>query len=173
MYITVQVRCELTDGGLSRGSGFIFTYSKGTTTLPVLITNKHVVSGASRTLLSVPYVHREGDISERRSFNVAIGDGEDFWVGHPDNSIDLCALPLQGVIERMLEHDPYAHHVSVDESLIPSQAELNKLSPFNMSRTLSRGKIGPGPNDMGSGPLPISARPRRPRRVFPTLVFAV
>lgn len=30
MYITVQVRCELTDGGLSRGSGFIFTYSKGT-----------------------------------------------------------------------------------------------------------------------------------------------
>ena len=44
---------------------------------------------------------------------------------------------------------------------------------FNMSRTLSRGKIGPGPNDMGSGPLPISARPRRPRRVLPTLVFAV
>lgn len=130
MYITVQVRCELTDGGLSRGSGFIFTYSKGATTLPVLITNKHVVSGASRTLLSVPYVHREGDISERRSFNVAIGDGEDVWVGHPDNSIDLCALPLQGVIERMLKHDPYAHHVSVDESLIPSQAELNKLSPF-------------------------------------------
>ena len=47
------------------------------------------------------------------------------------------------------------------------------LHPFNMSRTLSRGKIGPGPNDMGSGPLPISTRPRRPRRVLPTLVFAV
>lgn len=47
------------------------------------------------------------------------------------------------------------------------------IVPFNMSRTLSRGKIGPGPNDMGSGPLPISARPRRPRRVLPTLVFAV
>ena len=47
------------------------------------------------------------------------------------------------------------------------------IVPFNMSRTLSRGKIGPGPNDMGSGPLPISTRPRRPRRVFPTLVFAV
>ena len=130
MYITVQVRCELTDGGLSRGSGFIFTYSKGATTLPVLITNKHVVSGASRTLLSIPYVHHEGDISERRSFNVAIGDGENFWVGHPDNSVDLCALPLQRVFDLMLEHDPYAYHVSVDESLIPSQAELNKLSPF-------------------------------------------
>ena len=108
MYITVQVRCELNDGGLSRGSGFIFTYSKDTITLPVLITNKHVVRGASRTLLSIPYVHREGDISERRSFNVAIGDGENFWVGHPDNSVDLCALPLQRVFDLMLEHDPYA-----------------------------------------------------------------
>lgn len=49
----------------------------------MLITNKHVVSGASRTLLSVPYVHREGDISERRSFNVAIGDGEAFGLGTP------------------------------------------------------------------------------------------
>ena len=51
--------------------------------------------------------------------------------------------------------------------------EESPTSLFNMSRTLSRGKIGPGPNDMGSGPLPISARPRRPRRVLPTLVFAV
>lgn len=51
--------------------------------------------------------------------------------------------------------------------------ELSRKVTFNMSRTLSRGKIGPGPNDMGSGPLPISARPRRPRRVLPTLVFAV
>ena len=54
-------------------------------------------------------------------------------------------------------------------SLNPADGDV----PFNMSRTLSRGKIGPGPNDMGSGPLPISTRPRRPRRVFPTLVFAV
>ena len=48
-----------------------------------------------------------------------------------------------------------------------------EIMAFNMSRTLSRGKIGPDPNDMGPGPLPISTRPRRPRRVFPTLVFAV
>ena len=44
---------------------------------------------------------------------------------------------------------------------------------FNMSRTLSRGKIGPGPDDSAPGPFSISTRLRRPRRVFPTLVFAV
>ena len=56
---------------------------------------------------------------------------------------------------------------------IADMAHFWMLRKFNMSRTLSRGKIGPGPNDMGSGPLPISTRPRRPRRVSPTLVFAV
>ena len=46
---------------------------------------------------------------------------------------------------------------------------------FNMSRTLSIGKIGP---DLDSfeprpGPFSISTLLRRPWRVFPTLVFAV
>ena len=54
MYITVQVRCELEGGGLSWGTGFIFTYSKGTRALPVLITNKHVVRGVSKTCLAIP-----------------------------------------------------------------------------------------------------------------------
>ena len=44
---------------------------------------------------------------------------------------------------------------------------------FNMSRTLSIGKVGPGPDFSGSGPFSISTLLRRPRRVFPTLVFAV
>ena len=46
---------------------------------------------------------------------------------------------------------------------------------FNMSRTLSRGKIGPGPSFL-AGVRPFSLyrlMPRRLRRVFPTLVFAV
>ncbi len=46
---------------------------------------------------------------------------------------------------------------------------------FNMSRTMSRGKIGPAPSFL-TGVRPFSLyRPmlRRLRRVFPTLVFAV
>ena len=46
---------------------------------------------------------------------------------------------------------------------------------FNMSRTLSRGKIGPGPSFL-AGVRPFSLYRlmlRRLRRVFPTLVFAV
>ena len=30
----------------------------------------------------------------------------------------------------MLRHDSEAHHVALDESIIPSQAQLDKLSPF-------------------------------------------
>ena len=48
--------------------------------------------------------------------------------------------------------------------------------PFlNMSRTLSIDNIGPGLDSFepGSGPFSISTLLRRPRRVSPTLVFAV
>lgn len=130
MYVTVQVRCELEGGGLSQGTGFIFTYSKGNRSLPVLITNKHVVCGASKTRLAIPYVHTENGIDERRSFCITVDGGEAVWVKHPDDSIDLCALPLQSVFDLMLRHDSEAHHVALDESIIPSQAQLDKLSPF-------------------------------------------
>ena len=72
----------------------------------------------------------------------------------------------------MQEADAARKRLMRASSCVSANADARAL-PFNMSRTLSRGKIGPGPNDMGSGPLPISTRPRRPRRVFPTLVFAV
>lgn len=130
MYVTVQVRCELDSGGLSRGTGFIFTYSKGTRALPVLVTNKHVVCGASKTRLSIPCVHSANGINERQSFDIIVDDGEAAWVKHPDDSIDLCALPLQSIYALMLRHDPEAHYVTLDETIIPSQTQLDKLSSF-------------------------------------------
>lgn len=130
LYVTVQVRCDLDNGVLSRGTGFIFTFSRDCVTLPVLVTNKHVVRGCVDTRLSIPYVHTEEGADERRSFNITINGGEGCWVMHPEDDVDLCALPLMGVFELMRKHDLCAQHVTLDESLIPSQAELDKLSPF-------------------------------------------
>lgn len=80
--------------------------------------------------MAIPYIHTESGNGERRSFNITVDGGEMVWVKHPDNSVDLCALPLQGGFDSMQKYDPSAHHVTLDESLIPSQVELEKLSPF-------------------------------------------
>lgn len=129
-YVTVQIRCGLVDGAESLGTGFMFSYRKGEAVLPVLVTNKHVVKNAVETHISIPYFH-EGERGEtRHSFNVVVGDGEKAWVMHPEDSIDLCALPLQVVINAMRDTDEKAQYVSLDESLVPTQEELEKLSPF-------------------------------------------
>lgn len=129
LYVTVQVCCDV-DNGLSLGTGFIFTYARKNITFPVLVTNKHVVRGCRRVSLSIAYVHSDGGHDERRSFDTVINCDESAWVMHPEETIDLCAFPLMGILSQMREEDPSAHPVPLDESLIPTQAELDKLSPF-------------------------------------------
>ena len=83
----------------------------------------------------------------------------------------MSSTQKRAILQVRIREEDKQHAEHLYDAMGTSLAEAVRL--FNMSRTLSRGKIGPGPNDMGSGPLPISTRPRRPRRVFPTLVFAV
>ena len=48
-YITVRIEVELSDGGLSTGTGFFFQLceSEGKH-IPVVVTNKHVIAGGTK-----------------------------------------------------------------------------------------------------------------------------
>lgn len=96
----------------------------------MLVTNKHVVADTIKTWIRIPYVHSENGTGTRRSFDFDFSNRNGIWVDHPEDEIDLCALPLQGILELMCEYDSYARHVTLDEKLIPTQEELEKLSPF-------------------------------------------
>ena len=83
-----------------------------------------------------------------------------------DNSVFVSeTLPSLGITRQLFDADSWTNHTSAYRG--------GRLS--NMSRTMSRGKIGPAPSFL-TGVRPFSLyRPmlRRLRRVFPTLVFAV
>lgn len=47
MHTTVRLECALADGRGSTGTGFFFSYLlDGDRSIPVIVTNKHVVEGA-------------------------------------------------------------------------------------------------------------------------------
>lgn len=47
MHTTVRLECELTDGGVSTGTGFFFSFKiDDDTQIPLIVTNRHVVDGA-------------------------------------------------------------------------------------------------------------------------------
>ncbi|HFK2385108.1 TPA: serine protease [Klebsiella pneumoniae] len=92
---TTRIECCV-PGGTSVGTGFWFFFDANTGNrddiVPLLVTNKHVVRGATRVRLVIniecenqPHINRE---------TLDIPDGEAAFMMHPDPNVDLCILPV-------------------------------------------------------------------------------
>lgn len=118
------VRIETNTG---TGTGFFFSYRiDAERTLPVIITNKHVVTGA---LTGSFLLHeRDGQGEDARpsacSFPVALDHFEARWIHHPLPSVDLCAMLVQPIFEEATRREKAVFYVPLDESLIPTGAQL-------------------------------------------------
>ena len=94
---TIKIECRKTIDGkkiISSGTGFFFTYSWGNNRfIPVLVTNKHVVNGAT----SATFYFKEWDSSRHpiygRTIKVDVNFGSS-WISHPDTAVDLAVLPM-------------------------------------------------------------------------------
>ena len=73
------------------GTGFFFDFGKpGQPMKPAIITNKHVVEGFDRAVGTLTVVKNDKTVSE----TLELKDIHKWGVPHPDNSVDLFALPV-------------------------------------------------------------------------------
>ena len=93
-YSTVRIEAQLKTGGVSVGTGFFFRFlDEGDKHVPAIVTNKHVVAGASTVRFLVHEATANG--SPHPSVNITVGlGGEDMWLKHPDTDVDLCIFRL-------------------------------------------------------------------------------
>jgi hypothetical protein len=93
LFCTVRIE---TDTGT--GTGFLFQQRVGhPQPLPFIVTNKHVVEGA--TAIRFFFTRREGEGDAARPLvgervDVSHDDFTDHWHGHPDPDIDVAILPF-------------------------------------------------------------------------------
>ena len=94
-FTTIRIDCLLSSGKQSIGTGFLFAFTcVDDTRIPLLITNRHVVSGAKAIRIQITRSTEEG--------RPIVGDFEDVlfetddipWMDHPDPTVDLCAIPM-------------------------------------------------------------------------------
>lgn len=94
-YSTVRILTEYPSGNFGTGTGFFFRFREnGDSHIPVIVTNKHVVAGATHGSFRLTLSDQKG--------NPTPGDHEDFrldsferrWVFHPDDKVDLCVMPV-------------------------------------------------------------------------------
>jgi len=125
---TVRIECEFADGTVGTGTGFFFSMRKNETKhVPVIVTNRHVVDGATVGRFIVTLQAADGSPALGNLQGFELGEFQANWRFHPDPTIDLCAMPLAPLFRIMEEQGKKPFFVTLDETLLPTQQEIDDL----------------------------------------------
>jgi hypothetical protein len=131
LFTTVRIIAEEESGRERVGTGFFFDATVDQTRiLPLIVTNKHVVQNARTGRFQL---HEADDSGPQlrplgRSFEIQLSDFESYWVGHPDASVDLCAMPFEPIREKAEASGKRIFRHAFEESLLWSESELAELN---------------------------------------------
>lgn len=129
-YSTVRIECELVTGGNCTGTGYFCKFKDNPEKqehIPVVITNKHVVRGAKKGKL-IFSVSKNGMPVDTEHFEINLDNFENFWKGHPDDEVDLCAMPIAPFLRVAEQSGKPLFYIPLDVSLIPNKQQLDDLS---------------------------------------------
>lgn len=114
----------------SSGTGFFFSFRKDkTTTLPVIVTNKHVIRHADQGILYFKLADSSGNPVYGKSVKVSFGSFNKLWITHPDTSVDLAILFLLPIVDQYKkEKGKDLFFVTIPEELITSDSTAKTLT---------------------------------------------
>ncbi len=125
---TVRIECDLQGGGLGTGTGFFYSLDRnGDQHIPVIVTNKHVVQGATRGrfLLTLRNSCGGPDIGNAKSIELDLF--QDRWLPHPDSEVDLCVMPIAPLLREAEAKNTQFYFITLDKELIPTASDLNDM----------------------------------------------
>jgi hypothetical protein len=125
MYCTARIVGQIVGStGFKSGTGFFYNYpTEDDKQVPVLITNKHVIENTS----ALQFVVHTASVKDAKKpdGNGTIGSSQADWIPHPNPKVDLCAVPVGPVMNKMT---PIPFFRALDPSLVKSQKELEELN---------------------------------------------
>ena len=109
------------------GTGFYFYFAHGSDTIPVIVTNAHVIKSCKKGNLRFKLYDSNTGKRFGKIVDQPIDNFESKWIKHPTE--DLAILPLNPLLDEI--YKKYNKTVSLfffNETYIPSDLELNNLS---------------------------------------------
>lgn len=125
---TVRIECDRPDGTVSTGTGFFYRLDEdGDKHVPVIVTNRHVVEGATRGrfFLTLKDDDNKPLIGQFRSFQLEPFASQ--WFAHSNPDVDLCVLPIGPLLNQANEQGETFFFTSLDKTLIPTQSEIDDM----------------------------------------------
>jgi hypothetical protein len=116
---------------ISSGTGFLFAFFlQGDQNVPAIVTNKHVVAEAKIGHLRLTIQNDDGSADLGNFVEFVVPDFPTRWIPHPDPAVDLTIMPCAGLLQDLAKQGKKAFLVTLDPSLVPTDAELTELTPL-------------------------------------------
>ncbi len=125
---TVRIECDLASGGVGTGTGFFYSLDRtGDQYVPVIVTNKHVVEGATRGRFILTLDNGADGPHVGRSKAFVLDNFQARWFPHPDRDVDLCVMPIAPLLRQAEQANTKFFFVPLNRDLIPTDADLHDM----------------------------------------------
>lgn len=129
--IHTTVRIETQSGnGNGSGTGFFFRFCcDDESNVPVIVSNKHVIDGATSGLIHITLRQpgtQEPDLGKHVA--VPIADFETLWLKHPDPGVDLAVFPIAPVLQWLQGQGQEAYFIALEMNLVADSTFMQSLS---------------------------------------------
>jgi hypothetical protein len=135
-YSTVRIECEFPGGERGSGTGFFYRFlDDGTRHVPAIVTNKHVVVGATAGRFHLTLRDADGGPKRAGHTSYSFPNFERLWIDHPDPDVDLAIMPIAPLLTKAEKEGRLFFFISLDGSLVPTQkdhAEFTALEEIIM-----------------------------------------
>lgn len=120
LYTTVPIYAKNRNGNLSSGTGFIFSIIEQDKSIPLLITNYHVLEDAVAGFVELHIA--ENELPSEKSIRIQFN--ENIINGNRLGSLDLIAIPLASTLNELKKKDIQIFYRTVDQSIIPKDEQI-------------------------------------------------
>lgn len=109
------------------GTGFFWTYPVEGGEVSLLITNKHVLEGANEIAIRLQELGPNGERAIGAGRELRIGFPEFLPISHPDETVDLVAVPVGPCLNRAKREGWAPWFISLSRAELPAADELEAL----------------------------------------------
>lgn len=129
LHSTVRIDCLDAKGQPSSGTGFFYNLTtEGNAIFPVIVTNKHVVSGAAQGFFHLTMTDDKGEPIYGQHERIQLLDFATGWIEHPDPQVDLAIWMFGPLLNQLHAMGKRPFFTQVAEEIIPDAAQLTDLN---------------------------------------------
>lgn len=129
IHTTVRLECVLEGGKSSTGTGFFFSFRiDDTNSIPLIISNKHVIDGAKKGTFVLTKANNKGEPIIGDVVRVTLDNFESRWIKHPKTNVDLAILPIAPLHKEAAEQSIIFYSPALSEDLLATPEKIADLS---------------------------------------------